>query len=44
MLTELHGKNVVVHLGTFALLTDSVSGKVVSTSDQWIQIRTKNQV
>ena len=44
MLTELHGKEVVVHLGIFATLTDSVSGKVVATNDQWIQVKTKRQL
>ncbi|MFC5527540.1 DUF6897 domain-containing protein [Rhodanobacter ginsengisoli] len=44
MLTELHGKDVVVHLGIFAGLTDSVKGKVVATNDHWIQVKTKKQL
>lgn len=44
MITELNGKEVVVHLGIFAAFTDSVTGKVVSTNDQWIQVKTKKQL
>ena len=44
MLSELQGKNVVVHLGTLAGLTDSVRGKVVAIGDQWIQVKSKKQV
>ncbi len=44
MLTELHGKDVVVHLGIFSGFTDSVKGKVVATNEQWIQIKTKKQL
>lgn len=41
MLSELHGKDVVVHLGIFA---DAVSGRVLAIDDQWIQVKTKKQV
>jgi hypothetical protein len=44
MLTELHGKDVVVYLGIITGLTDSVKGKVVTINDQWIQIKTKKQL
>lgn len=44
MLTELHGKDVVVHLGVLSGLTDSIKGKVVATDDRWIQVKSKKQL
>lgn len=41
MLSELHGKDVEVHLGIFA---DAVSRRVLAIDDQWIQVKTKKQV
>lgn len=44
MLSELSGKDVVVHLGIFEMLTDTVKGTVVATNDQWIQVKNKKKL
>ena len=44
MLNELHGKDVVVHLGIVSGLTDSVRGRVVASDDVWIKVQTKKQL
>lgn len=44
MLTELHGKDVEVHLGILAGFTDSVKGKVITTNERWIQVKSKKRM
>lgn len=44
MLSELHGKDVVVHLGAVGGITDTVKGKVVATGDTWLKLEKKKQL
>jgi hypothetical protein len=44
VISDLNGKDVVVHLGILEMLTDTVKGKVVATNDQWIQVKSKKKL
>lgn len=44
MLNEINGKNVVIHLGVVAGITDAVKGNVVEVSEAWLKIKTNRNL
>ena len=43
MLKELLGKEVEIHLGTIAGVTDKVKGEVIDVNDIWLKLKGKKK-